>query len=46
MSTLNLIKKWIRELCISEFNEELYFTDIPRSDGDRLIAPAKKTQNS
>ena len=39
-------KRWIRELHRKTFNEEFYFTDIPGSNGDRLIVLAKKMQNS
>ena len=35
-----------RELYSKRFNEECYFTEVPGSDGEELIVPAKKYRNS
>ena len=39
-------KAWKRELHVKALDEEFHFTDIPGSDSDSLIVPAKKHTNS
>ena len=39
-------KKHTRELYRKAFNEEYYITEVPGSDGEELIVPAKKCRNS
>ena len=39
-------KNFTRELHRKALNEEFHFTEVPSSDGEELIVPAKKHRNS